>query len=146
MALETEEFSVAMTQAPRMSREQVVAALRRAYEPATYESWDRRPDVDVISETEDGRRLAPDALVQALLDRYSQIGIEVGENATYRLHENTMGYVHSAKYPGRVLCMEISRGLLADPFTPFVEMSISDRQARRMAAPIAAALLSQAAD
>ncbi len=123
--------------------EGIVAALRRAYDPATYGSWDRRPDVDVISETVDGRRLAPEALVEALRDRYARIGIEIGENATYRLDESTMGYAHSARYPGRVLCIEISRGLLADPFTPFVEMSISDRQARRMAAPIAAALLAQ---
>ena len=116
-------------------------ALRRAYEPANYERWDRRPDVDLISETVGGDRLAPEAVVRALRERYARIGVEVAENATYRLHEATMGYVHSAKYPGRVLCMEINRELLADPFIPFVEMAISERKARRMAAPIAAALL-----
>jgi hypothetical protein len=135
------------TYAPRSIRidgvdEGIIAALHRAYEPAAYESWERRPDVDLISRTEQGQRLAPEALLGAVRERYARIGIEVGENATYRLHEATMGYAHSAKYPGQVLCMEISREHLADPFTPFVEMSISERKARRMAAPIAAALLS----
>ena len=122
--------------------EGIVPALRRAYEPAVYDSWERRPEVDLISEDADGERLAPEALVHALRHRYARIGVEVAENDTYRLHRGTMGYVHSAAYPGRVLCMEISRELLAEPFTPFVEMSISERKARRMAAPIAAALLS----
>ena len=134
------------TYAPRSIRidgvdKGIVAALRRAYEPEIYETWDRRPDVDLISQSEAGEMFAPQALVRAVRERYSRIGIEVAENATYRLHEATMGYVHSAAYPGRVLCMEISREDLADPFTPFVEMSISDKKARRMAAPMAAALL-----
>ena len=135
------------TYAPRSIRvdgvdEDIVPALRRAYEPAVYESWERRPEVDLISESAEGERLAPGALVRALRHRYARIGVEVAENATYRLHRATMGYVHSARYPGQVLCMEISRELLADPFTPFAEMSISKRKARRMAAPIAAAILS----
>ena len=135
------------TYAPRSIRidgvdEGIVAALRRAYEPTTYERWDRRPDVDLISEDQAAERLAPEALVRALREQYARIGVEVAENHTYRLQKATMGYLHSARYPGRVLCMEISRALLADPFQPFVEMSISERKARRMAAPIAAALVS----
>ena len=55
-----------------------------------------------------------------------------------------MAYAHSMRYPGRVLCMEINRELLADPFTPFAEMHISERKARRMAAPLAAAVLEAA--
>ncbi len=123
---------------------EIVAALRRAYEPANWDRWERRPAVDLISETVDGRRLAPEGLVRGLRERYARIGVAAAENATYRLHESTLGYVHSSTYPGRVVCLEINRELLADPFTPFVEMSISDRKARRMAAPIAAALLSHA--
>ena len=133
------------TYAPRSIRidvvdDGIVAALRRAYEPDVYETWERRPEVDLISESEDGERLAPEALVREIRERYQRSGVEVAENATYRLHRATMGHVHSARYPGQVLCMEISRGLLADPFTPFAEMTVSDRKARRMAAPIAAAV------
>jgi hypothetical protein len=135
------------TYAPRSVRidgvdRDIVAALRRAYEPANWDRWQRRPAVDVISETVDGRRLAPEALVRGLREGYARIGVAAAENSTYRLHDSTLGYVHSSNYPGQVLCLEINRELLADPFTPFVEMSISDRKARRMAAPIAAALLS----
>ncbi len=134
------------TYAPRSVRlervdEGIVAALRRAYEPSIYPTWDRRPAVDLITESVDGERLAPSAIVRAVRERYERIGVEVEENATYRLHEATMGHVRSVRYPRRVLCLEISRDLLADPFTPFEEMSISESKARRMAAPIAAALL-----
>jgi hypothetical protein len=138
------------TYAPRSVRlervdEGIGAALRRAYEPAIYPTWDRRPEVDLITESVNGERLAPPAIVPAVRERYEQIGVEVAENATYRLHEATMGHVHSVRYPGRVLCLEISRELLADPFTPFEEMSVSESKARRMAAPIAAALLENGA-
>lgn len=122
----------------------IVAALRRAYAPGNYETWERRPGVDMISESAEGRRLAPEGLVQAVRERYERIGVEVAENATYRLHQSTMGYVHSVRYPGQVLCMEISRELLAEPFTPFAEMTISEDKARRMAGPLAAAVLSTA--
>jgi hypothetical protein len=121
--------------------EAIVPALRRAYEPAVFATLPSRPDVDLITETVAGEDLAPRALVRAIHKRYADIGIAVAENATYRLHESTMGYIHSSKYPGQVLCMEINRELLADPFTPFAEMSISERKARRMAVPIAAAIL-----
>ena len=120
----------------------IVSALRHAYEPDVYETWARRPDVDLISETRSGERLAPEPLVRAACESYARSGIEVAENATYRLHESTTGYVRSASYRGRVLCLELNRARLAHSFTPFREMSISDRKARRMAAPLAAALLS----
>ena len=125
--------------------EGIVAALQRAYEPENYGRWERRPAVDLITESLDGRHLAPERLVDALRERYAKIGVAAAENATYRLHDDTMGYVHSTAYPGSVLCMEINRELLANPFTPFAEMSISETRARRMAAPIAAALLAHSA-
>ncbi|MCP3981583.1 MAG: N-formylglutamate amidohydrolase [bacterium] len=121
----------------------IVSALRRAYEPELYETWARRPDVDVISESGDGASLASPELVAALERSYAKIGIDVTRNATYRLHPATMGYRHSIEYPERVVCMEINRALLADPFIPFVEMRIAAEKAARMAEPAAAALLSR---
>ena len=134
------------TYAPRSIRidsfdDGIVAALRRAYEPEIYETWQRRPQVDLITQSEAGEPLASQALARQVRELYERAGVEVAENATYRLHPATMGHVHSARYPGQVLCMEISRELLADPFTPFAEMSISESKAGFMAAPIAAALL-----
>ncbi len=72
-------------------------------------------------------------------------GIQAAENATYRLHAATMGYRYSALYPGRVLCMEVRRDLLADPFDPFAEMKIGASKVARIARVIAAAYLDQLA-
>ena len=72
--------------------------------------------------------------------KYASIGITVAHNDTYHLHAESMGYVHSTEYPGRVLCMEINRELLADPFTPFQEMRIGHDKVRRMTGPLVSAL------
>lgn len=114
--------------------------LRRAYRPEVYEGWDPRPDVDLISEDTAGGHLAPAGLVEALKREYAAIGVEAAENATYRLHPETMGHVRSVAHPGRVLCMEINRALLADPFTPFEEMRIGRHESERMSSPVVAAL------
>jgi hypothetical protein len=119
----------------------IVDALRKAYDPAVYETWERRPDVDIISEAGDGTFLAPPELVTAVKSAFAGIGIEAGENATYRLHAETMGHHYSARFAGRVLCIEISRAMLADPFSPFEEMRISSQKVERMSAPIVRALL-----
>jgi hypothetical protein len=123
----------------------IARALHRAYEPQAYDRWERRPQVDLISEDADGRRLAPPAIMESLKREYAAIGIEVGENATYRLHQETMGYVHSVAYPGRVFCMEISRELLADPFAPFEEMCIGPHKVEHAVNPIISTLSSRAA-
>ena len=56
-----------------------------------------------------------------------------------------MGYRFSERHPGRVLCAEINRALLATPFSPFEEMTIGRAEVARMAAPIAAAYLTPGA-
>ena len=119
----------------------IVRALREAYRPEVYETWERRPDVDIISEAGDGTLLAPPDLVAAVKRAFAEIGVEACENATYRLHAETMGYEFSARFAGRVMCVEINRALLADPFSPFEEMRISPQKVERMSAPIVRALL-----
>jgi hypothetical protein len=52
-----------------------------------------------------------------------------------------MGYVHSKRFPRQVTCVEINRALLVQEFRPFEEMRVDDAKARRMATPIATALL-----
>jgi len=122
--------------------ERIVSQLRWAYEPGRYETWPLRPEVDLIVDTVDGERLAPAGLVRVLKERYAAGDVEVAENATYRLHPATTGHLHSLRYPGQVLCLEVRRDLLADPFTPFAEMRIGAAQVERMAEPIAAACAS----
>lgn len=131
--------------APRSVRvgrvdESIVQKLREAYAPGRFETWQRRPDVDIISEDTDGRRLASPELVAAMKREFAAIGIDAAENDTYRLHAETMSHVHASAHPGKVLCLEINRELLADPFDPFEEMRIAPEKVARMAAPVVAAL------
>jgi len=132
------------TYAPRSVKielidDDIVRKLHEAYAPQRFEMWERRPEVELISEDLDGKLLAPQRIVEALKREYAAIGIRVAENRTYRLFPESMGHVHSVAHPDRVLCMEINRDLLADPFTPFEEMRIGPRKVARVAAPIAAA-------
>ncbi len=111
----------------------IVSLLHAAYEPGKYESWPLRPEVDIISEAEDGRVLAPEGLVAAIRDGYAKIGVEAKENDTYHLHPMTMAYEFSVEFAGKVICVELGRATLAEEFTPFDEMVISEAKVRRMA-------------
>ncbi len=118
----------------------IAAALREAYLPENYDRWPRRPAVEIIDRTPQDECLASPALALAVERAYATIGIAVERNVTYRLDAKTTGHAHSARHPGRVLCVELNRGLLADPFDPFVEMRVSPAKASRMAGPLAGAL------
>lgn len=118
----------------------IVAALRRAYEPEVFATWPERPAVDVICADGDGTMWAAPELVAAVRAAFAAIDVEARENATYKLHPATMGYQYARAYPGQVLCVELSRGLLADPFVPFGESPISARNVERMTRPLATAL------
>ncbi len=118
----------------------IVRALHEAYEPERHERWPLRPEVDVISGTTDGTRPAPAETVRRIRELYARIGIDAGDSESYRLDPSTMGYRYSTAWPGRVVCVEIRRDLLAEPFDPFAEMTIGERKTRRMALPLAAAL------
>ncbi len=136
------------TYAPKAVRvesfdEGIGRALRQAYEPGRYEQWPTRPAVDIISEKPDGVKLAPRRLVEAIQRNYARIGIQATENVTYPLHPTAMGYHYSNDYAGQVLCMEIARDLLAEPFAPFEEMHIAEHKVAAMSAPIAAALVAE---
>ena len=126
-----------------ISDEGIGQALRRAYEPERYEQWPTRPQVDLLTATPDGVALAPPRLVEAIRQNFASIGIAAAENTSYQLHPASQGYRYSARYPGQVLCLEIARDLLADPFSPFEEMRISERKVAAMSAPIAAALVDE---
>ncbi len=118
-------------------------ALRRAYEPERYQTWPTRPAVDLLTATPDGVELAPRQLIAAIRRGYAKVGISAAENASYHLHPATMAYRYSTRYPGQVLCLEIARDLLADPFSPFEEMRIGAHKVAAMSAPIAAAFVEE---
>lgn len=120
--------------------ENIVAALREAYEPAVYVKWRQRPAIDIICTATDGTQLADPALVAGLREQFARIGVTATENATYKLHPATMGHRYAAAYPGQVLCVEINRGLLAEPFMAFEASPIAADKVRFIATPLISAL------
>jgi predicted N-formylglutamate amidohydrolase len=118
--------------------DKIVESLRAAYEPAAQAGWPLRPEVDIIGRELDGTDHAPGAVVDAL--RRELPGMTVGESATYPMHPSTLAFEHVKAMPGRTLCLEVRRDLLADPFEPFAEARISPAWVDRLAAPIATAL------
>jgi hypothetical protein len=120
--------------------EDIVKNLRRAYEPEVEPTWPLRPEIDVISRDAEGNDHAPRALVEALRREYLSCEWPLTESATYPLHPSTMAWDHVMARPGRALCIEYRRDLLADPFDPFVEMNICPQKVDRVALPLARAL------
>ncbi len=115
----------------------IVAALREAYEPDRYSTWVERPPIDLITADQDGRQLAAPDLVEEVKAAYRRLlAIEPTENASYCLHPSTLGYRHSARFPGRVLCLEVRRDLVAEPYRPFDEMAIGPEKVRSWIAPL----------
>jgi hypothetical protein len=118
----------------------IVASLRRAYAPDRATTWPLRPEIDVIGRAPDGTDHAPAAVVAALRSGLAALGIAIADSATYPLHPGTLAWDHVVAHPGRALCVEVRRDLLADPFEPFAEMQISAAKVDRLAAPLARAL------
>ena len=118
----------------------IVTSLHRAYQPEVEATWPLRPEVDVIARDPDGVSHAPAAVVDALRAELDAQGIPVADSATYPLHPSTMAWEHVTRRPGRALCLEVRRDLLADPFEPFREMRIGPEKVARLAAPLAASL------
>ena len=114
----------------------IVQALHAAYVPEAYAKWPERPPVDIISALSDGSFRAAPKLVDALLAEYVKAGIAAKENGTYHLHTIAMGYEYARAYPQQVLCVELNRGLVADPFVPFGVSPISEAKVEKMVAPI----------
>jgi predicted N-formylglutamate amidohydrolase len=118
----------------------IVARLHHAYTPAVEPTWPLRPAVDVIGRGLDGASIIEPALLADLVAGYATHGIDVADGQTYPLHPSTWAFHHAARWPGRTLCVEVRRDLVADPFDPFVEMTISAEKAARMAGPLAGAV------
>jgi hypothetical protein len=115
----------------------IVKALHAAYEPDVYAKWPERPPVDLICATKDKSFKAAPKLVAATLDAYRAAGIDAQENGTYHLHSVTMGMQWAVAYPDQVLCVELNRGLVADPFVPFGVSPISEEKVAKLVGPLA---------
>ncbi|HND28781.1 MAG TPA: N-formylglutamate amidohydrolase [Myxococcota bacterium] len=118
--------------------DQIVQSLRAAYEPERVGQWPLRPEVDLIGRAPDGSLYADAEQTERLRLAFDTIGLSMKISATYPLHPSTMAYHHAMRYPGRTLCLEIRRDLLADPFDPFVQMHISPEKVARLVGALAA--------
>lgn len=119
---------------------EIVAKLHHAWRPDVAPGWPLRPEVDVIGRGVDGASYAPGPVVAALREALAARRIEVADGATYPLHPSTLAWEHATRLPGRALCLEVRRDLLADPFEPFAELRIDEGRVTHLAEPIAAAL------
>ncbi len=119
----------------------IVTNLRAAYEPDRVGTWPLRPEIDVIGKALDGTDHAPKTVVDALRAGMAATDIAVADGLTYPLHPSTMAFEYAMARPGRGLCIEVRRDLLADPFEPFAQMRIAPAKVDRLAVPLAAALL-----
>lgn len=118
----------------------IVQALHQAHEPAAWESWPVRPEVDLITKDPEGRQLAPAQVVDDVLSGYRALGIEAHDSKTYTLHPSAQGSRWAAKYPDRFLCLEVRRDLLVEQYRPFEQMRVKPEAADRFAAPVATAI------
>jgi hypothetical protein len=120
--------------------ERIVERLRAAYAPAQIEHWPLRHPVDLITRGPAGDLLASERLSRRARAAFERAGLEVGENAGYSLHPSTAAHALALRHPGRTLCLELRRDLLAHEFTPFREMTIDPAKVERLATPLAEAL------
>lgn len=118
----------------------IVSALRAAYEPEAYARWPERPPIDLITRTADGSGRAPAAVVEALLAAWRARGIAATENGVYHQHPSTQGWRFTERYPDQVLALEVRRDLLVEAWTPFEEMRVSATAADAIAEPLADAI------
>jgi hypothetical protein len=117
----------------------IVKSLRAAYTPEKEPTWPLRPEVDVIHKTLEDVSLAPVKVVSTLKTALGAIGVPLADGESYPMHPSTLAHGHVTKWPGRVLCVEVRRDLLAAPWTPFAEMRISDAECAKLAGPFAEA-------
>jgi predicted N-formylglutamate amidohydrolase len=118
----------------------IVKNLRQAYRPEVEPTWPLRPEVDIISRALDGTDHAPVEVAQTLRAALAAAGITVGDGATYPLHPSTVAWDHVIARPGRALCVEVRRDLVADPFEPFAQMTIGAAKVARLTGPFVSAL------
>lgn len=118
--------------------DRIVDELRRVHQPELYGTWPVRPEVDLITRTQDGASWAPDGAVERLTRDYGALGLGVVDGGTYFVHPSTQGHRWSTRHRGQVLCLEVRRDLLVERYTWDREMVVEDAKVERVAGPLAA--------
>lgn len=118
----------------------IVKSLRAAYTPEKEPTWPLRPEVDVIHKTVEGQSLAPPKVVERLKAALAAVKVPLADGESYPMHPSTLAHGHVLRWPGRVLCVEVRRDLLAAPWEPFAQQRISDEKCATLAGPFAEAV------
>jgi hypothetical protein len=119
----------------------IVTNLHRAYTAEVQPTFPLRPEIDIIATDEAGVSHAPPAVLAELTAQLAPLGISPALSATYPMHPSTLAYEHVMARPGRALCVEVRRDLLAEPFAPFAQMRMGEAKVARLAEPLAHAVL-----
>ena len=120
--------------------EHIVEALRAAHAPAVVPTLKVRAEIDLLTDTKDGERLADPALTEAVAENLTAAHFEVARNASYCLLPGSQTHRQSVRYPGRVFCLEARRDLLVETYAPLDAMRLDPSKIERLAAPIATAI------
>lgn len=118
----------------------VVANLRAAWAPEKAQTWPLRPEVEVIGRDTEGVDHAPAKAVLALRLALGPLGVPVAESATWPLHPSTLAWHRTMAHPGRVLCVEIRRDLLAAAWTPMEPLEIDPGRVALFVEPLVDAI------
>ncbi|MFT4621930.1 MAG: hypothetical protein ACI8PZ_000582 [Myxococcota bacterium] len=118
--------------------DRIVEELHRVYAPDLVDTWPLRPEVDLITRTEDGTRLSAD-IADAVFADLTALGLQVVDGDTYFLHPSTMGAVRALAWPGQTLSWEVRRDLLAAHWPPFEQAVIDPARVARLVPPFAEA-------
>jgi len=118
----------------------IVTLLRASQEPDVVERWPLRAEVDLLTRDPDGLLLAPAGCEEALVAGFRDAGLAPQLNSTYCLQPPSLGHAFSARYPGRVLTLEVRRDLVAEQWSPFEEMHAEAAKVERVAAVLAPVL------
>lgn len=117
--------------------DQIVQSLRRAYQPEVEPSWPLRPEADFIAMSSEGKPLVDLGLAEDAAEGLRGVGVKAEIGATYPLHPATVSFAWAQRWPRQVLCLELRRDLIADPWQPFAQMRISPQKVARCAQPLA---------
>jgi hypothetical protein len=118
----------------------IVENLRACHRPEVVPTLPVRPEIDLLTRTKDGLRLAPEGIVEDLLAGYANAGFSPTEGKAYRLVPSTQTWRFVTRYPEQVLCLEVRRDLLVDTYTALSAMTLNDAAIDRVAAPLADAI------
>lgn len=118
----------------------IVEQLRACHRPEVIPTLSVRPEIDLLTRTMEGTRIAPEGIVEDLLAGFTAAGFAPSEGAAYKLAPSTQTWRFATRYPDQVLCLEVRRDLLVESYTALSAMQVREQACARVAAPLADAI------